>query len=127
MSQAYPHNSGLPFKIVARRGLTRLGKAGSSFAHDSTHPILTTEQETSQPNRTALEYWADGLEPVLSQALRDDCCDRGRYSHYFWAGSSFGPTSDCDDFFGVVWCGSASIVTSTSAPGLSPTSLPSSS
>lgn len=26
--------------------------------------ICRTDQETSQPNRTALEYWADGLEPV---------------------------------------------------------------
>jgi len=26
--------------------------------------ILRTDQETSQPNRTALEYWADGLVPV---------------------------------------------------------------
>ena len=25
---------------------------------------LVTEQETSQPNREALEYWASGLEPV---------------------------------------------------------------
>jgi hypothetical protein len=31
---------------------------------DSSHPVLSTEQETSQPNRSALEYWADGLEPV---------------------------------------------------------------
>jgi hypothetical protein len=31
---------------------------------DPNHPVLMTEQETSQPNRTALEYWADGLEPV---------------------------------------------------------------
>ena len=31
---------------------------------DSKHPVLTTEQETSQPNLTALEYWADGLEPI---------------------------------------------------------------
>ena len=31
---------------------------------DSNHPVLITERETSQPNRTALEYWADGLEPV---------------------------------------------------------------
>lgn len=31
---------------------------------DSNHAILSTEQETSQPNRTALEYWADGLEPI---------------------------------------------------------------
>jgi len=27
-------------------------------------PVLRTERETSQPNRGALEYWADGLEPV---------------------------------------------------------------
>jgi hypothetical protein len=25
---------------------------------------LLTEQETSQPNRTAIEYWALGLEPI---------------------------------------------------------------
>jgi hypothetical protein len=25
---------------------------------------LRTDQETSQPNRTAIEYWADGLEPI---------------------------------------------------------------
>jgi len=31
---------------------------------DLDHPILSTERETSQPNRAALEYWADGLEPV---------------------------------------------------------------
>jgi hypothetical protein len=34
------------------------------------HPVdlskstLRTDQETSQPNRTAVEYWATGLEPV---------------------------------------------------------------
>ena len=26
-----------------------------------------TDQETSQPNRTAVEYWATGLEPVYFQ------------------------------------------------------------
>jgi len=31
---------------------------------DSSQPVLVTEQETSQANRAALEYWADGLEPV---------------------------------------------------------------
>jgi hypothetical protein len=31
---------------------------------DSTLPISRTDQETSQPNRAALEYWADGLEPI---------------------------------------------------------------
>ena len=31
---------------------------------DERKQVLRTEQETSQPNRTALEYWASGLEPV---------------------------------------------------------------
>jgi len=31
---------------------------------DERQPVLRTGQETSQPNRTALGYWALGLEPV---------------------------------------------------------------
>ena len=31
---------------------------------DGEGPILSTGQETSQPNREALVYWASGLEPV---------------------------------------------------------------
>ena len=31
---------------------------------DVLQPTLRTDQETSQPNRTAIEYWATGLEPV---------------------------------------------------------------
>jgi len=31
---------------------------------DSRKPTLTTDQETSQPNRVAIEYWSTGLEPV---------------------------------------------------------------
>lgn len=31
---------------------------------DANKPTLRTEQETSQPNRTAVEYWATGLEPI---------------------------------------------------------------
>src|SRR5437773_3717418 len=31
---------------------------------DKRKSVLRTEQETSQPNRTAMEYWASGLEPI---------------------------------------------------------------
>ena len=31
---------------------------------DVDKPTLRTGQETSQPNRTTIEYWATGLEPV---------------------------------------------------------------
>lgn len=31
---------------------------------DSSKPLLRTDQETSQPNRTTIEYWALGLEPL---------------------------------------------------------------
>jgi hypothetical protein len=33
-------------------------------ARDGAGAVLRTDQETSQPNLTAVEYWADGLEPV---------------------------------------------------------------
>jgi len=31
---------------------------------DESKAVLRTEQETSQPNRLAVEYWASGLEPI---------------------------------------------------------------
>ena len=31
---------------------------------DTSKPVLRTRQETSQPNLAAIEYWADGLEPI---------------------------------------------------------------
>ncbi len=31
---------------------------------DAVKPVLRTGQETSQPNRVTVEYWASGLEPV---------------------------------------------------------------
>jgi hypothetical protein len=31
---------------------------------DGTKPVLRTEQETSQPSRITIEYWASGLEPA---------------------------------------------------------------
>lgn len=34
------------------------------FHPSDSHSILRTDQETSQPNRNAIEYWADGLEPI---------------------------------------------------------------
>jgi hypothetical protein len=34
---------------------------------DPDMPTLRTPQETSQPNRGAVEYWASGLEPVYFQ------------------------------------------------------------
>ena len=32
---------------------------------------LCTDEETSQPNREALEYWATGLEPVYLEGALD--------------------------------------------------------
>jgi hypothetical protein len=31
---------------------------------DKSRPVLRTGEETSQPNRVAIEYWAFGLEPI---------------------------------------------------------------
>jgi hypothetical protein len=38
---------------------------------DGSKPALRTEQETSQPNRMAVEYWASGLEPVYFEGAFD--------------------------------------------------------
>jgi hypothetical protein len=43
---------------------------------DSTQPSLATDQETSQPNRAAVEYWATGLEPVYFQGAFERAQDR---------------------------------------------------
>ena len=34
------------------------------YPSDHQRPVLRTDQETSQPNRTTIEYWALGLEPL---------------------------------------------------------------
>jgi hypothetical protein len=34
------------------------------FVQKGTRQVLRTGQETSQPNRTTLEYWATGIEDV---------------------------------------------------------------
>jgi hypothetical protein len=31
---------------------------------DKTSPVMRTDRETTQPDRSALEYWASGLEPL---------------------------------------------------------------
>ena len=38
---------------------------------DLTLPVLQTDQETSQPDEMAVEYWATGLEPVYFEGAFD--------------------------------------------------------
>jgi len=38
--------------------------------------VLSTEQETSQPDRRAVEYWAGGLEPVYLQGALQRALNR---------------------------------------------------
>jgi hypothetical protein len=45
------------------------------YASDANYPVRTG-QETSQPNRSALEYWADGLEPVYLEGALARALDR---------------------------------------------------
>lgn len=46
------------------------------FHPSGTGPILSAGQETSQPNRAALEYWADGLEPVYLEGALARAAER---------------------------------------------------
>lgn len=43
---------------------------------DDTKPSLKTGQETSQPNLTAVEYWATGLEPVYFEGAFERAQER---------------------------------------------------
>lgn len=43
---------------------------------DPTKPSLRTGQETSQPNLTAVEYWATGLEPVYFEGAFERAQER---------------------------------------------------
>jgi hypothetical protein len=52
-------------RIYGEERIDRTWEAWLEFhPTDLTQPILRTDQETSQPNRVAIEYWADGLEPI---------------------------------------------------------------
>jgi hypothetical protein len=42
---------------------------------DATLPTRVTGQETSQPNRTSIEYWATGLEPVYFEGAFERVLD----------------------------------------------------
>src|SRR5438309_8880598 len=52
---------------------------------DERKSVLRTEQETSQPNRIAVEYWASGLEPIYLEGALRTCARtaavRPRFSH----------------------------------------------
>jgi hypothetical protein len=43
---------------------------------DLSKPALRTGQETSQPNRTTVEYWATGLEPVYFEGAFERAQER---------------------------------------------------
>ena len=52
-------------RIFGEERIDRTWEAWLEFhPTDINQPVLRTEQETSQPNRAAIEYWADGLEPI---------------------------------------------------------------
>ena len=52
-------------RICGEERIDRTWEAWLEFhPTDIGQPVLRTDQETSQPNRAAIEYWADGLEPI---------------------------------------------------------------
>jgi hypothetical protein len=52
-------------RICGEERIDRTWEAWLEFhPTDISRPVLRTDQETSQPNRAAIEYWADGLEPI---------------------------------------------------------------
>jgi len=43
---------------------------------DASRPVLKTDQETSQPNRAAVEYWSTGLEPLYFEGAFERAQER---------------------------------------------------
>ena len=46
-------------------------EAWIEFTPESGGVAFATERETSQPNRNAVEYWVEGLEPVYFEGAFD--------------------------------------------------------
>jgi hypothetical protein len=52
-------------RICGEERIDRTWEAWIEFhPMDINRRILRTDQETSQPNLAAIEYWADGLQPI---------------------------------------------------------------
>jgi hypothetical protein len=58
--------SGVRYRVHAYGAPTDFGtwKGWLLFEPLDGGPSLQTDQETTQPNRAALEYWASGVEPI---------------------------------------------------------------
>ena len=50
--------------VIGEKGNLYAGRKGARPSQYLRVKILRTDQGTSQPNRAAIEYWADGLEPI---------------------------------------------------------------
>ncbi|HEY2934817.1 MAG TPA: hypothetical protein VGK99_24035 [Acidobacteriota bacterium] len=72
-------------------GVTYIARAYGKRRHDGTwagwlafhpttagKPILRTGQETSQPTRVTIDYWASGLEPVYFEGALERARERQR-------------------------------------------------
>ncbi len=62
---------GREWRVVIEGEKRRDGTWGGRVVFVGQSENLRTEQETSQPNRKALEYWATGLEPVYLDGAFD--------------------------------------------------------
>ena len=81
----HEHTSTVVGKDGTTYGVRILGEAradGTWWGWLEFHPresgraVLRTDQETSQPNRDALSYWAKGLEPVYLEGALVRAQDR---------------------------------------------------
>ena len=49
----------------------RIWEGWLEFVPDDGSLVLRSQRETTQPNRTALEYWASGLTPIYLKGARE--------------------------------------------------------
>jgi hypothetical protein len=54
-------------RVCAREREDGMWEGWFEFAPEDGAPVLRSERETTQPNRTDVEYWASGLSPVYAE------------------------------------------------------------
>jgi hypothetical protein len=62
--------------VVAEERADEMWEAWIEFHPEDGGPILVTDRESTQPNRTAVEYWMQGLEPIYFEGAFTRAAER---------------------------------------------------
>ena len=64
VSESKPKATRFVPHVLANQRADGMWEAWIEFHPEDGGPVRATDRESTQPNRTAVEYWVSGLEPV---------------------------------------------------------------